>query len=147
MKPYFILFVILNLQFCINMDKINDQNELNDNKSKWEATSTKNYEIKLKSICNCMMNGTYLIVVKNGIVDTVIPDTAVYPEINPSQYSHVSTVESLFKNIQDAIDENAEKLSVVYNKKYGYPEKIEIDMNLKAIDDEYYYEIKEIKIN
>jgi hypothetical protein len=124
------------------MDKNESQNELNVNKSKWESKGINNYRIKLKETCNCMMNGTYLIIVKNNIVDTVMPDTNLFPEINRNQYDHVTTIDSLFKFIQYSITDNAEKLIVVYNEEWGYPEKIEIDMNLNYKDDEHYIEIK-----
>lgn len=143
MRQYYVLLVILNFMFCLSMDKIESQNELNSNKSKWESKDINNYQIKLKETCNCMMNGTYSIVVKNDIVDTVIPDTNIFSEISKDQYGHVTTIDSLFKFIEYSITDNAEKLLVIYNKENGYPEKIEIDMNLNAKDDEYYIEIKE----
>jgi hypothetical protein len=146
MWKYFILFAMSTILFCTNSNKISYQNELNGNKSKWESNNIYNYQFELKEMCNCIMNGTYLIVVKNNIVDTIIPDTTIYPEINRNQYSLVPTVDSLFKYIQIAIDDNADKLSVNYNKEYGYPEKIEIDMNRNAVDDEEYIEIQKFII-
>jgi hypothetical protein len=125
------------------MDKNESQDELNFNKSKWESKGINNYCIKLEESCNCMMNGTYLIVVKNNIVDTVMPDTNLFPEINKNQYDHVTTIDSIFKFIQYSITDNAERLIVVYNEEYGYPEKVEIDMNLNYMDDEHFMEIKE----
>ena len=123
MRQYFVLFVVLNFMFCLNMNKIKSQNELNSNKSKWESKGIENYHIKLKETCNCMMNGTYVIVVNNNVVDTVLPDTTIFPEINKDQYDHVTTINSLFKFIQYSITDNAEKLVVVYNEKMDIRKK------------------------
>ena len=46
-------------------------------------------------------------------------------------------INGLFEVIQDAIDDEADQITVSYDSELGYPTNIEIDYNVNAIDDEY----------
>ena len=39
--------------------------------------------------------------------------------------------------IQDAIDDEVDRITVSYDSEFGYPTNIEIDPDVNAIDDEY----------
>ena len=47
------------------------------------------------------------------------------------------TINRLFDVIQNAIDDEADQITVSYDSEFGYPTNIEIDRNINAIDDEY----------
>jgi hypothetical protein len=137
----------LTFIFCGILEPNGDQIQLNSNKLIWEKLNIDNYQFNLKSGCQCIMSGEYKVIVKKFIVDTVIPDTSIFAPISRVEYPHVLTISSLFNEIQNAINGKAEKLSVTYNRDYGYPEKIDIDYSSNWIDDEYAYAIDGFAIN
>ena len=47
------------------------------------------------------------------------------------------TISSLFDLIQNAIDNEADQVTVSYDGEFGYPMNIEIDYSSNSVDDEY----------
>ena len=58
--------------------------------------------------------------------------------LDPTEYTRLDTVDTMFALVQRAID-SADAVRVVFNAQYGFPELIDIDWILMAIDDEVQY--------
>ena len=109
---------------------------LNKNIELWKASKVKDYSFVIKKSCFCPYEENKLITVSNGTVKKAkyIPSNTV---INISSKEKV--IDAYFDIIQEALDENAYKLTVSYDKTYGYPSDIAIDYDKNMVDEEMYY--------
>lgn len=112
---------------------------LSDNKQKWALKNIKSYQYTQNTGCFCMreMYTKKQITVSEGVVtEAFFLDTSEY--LTPEQFRYITNIDELFDIAEDAIN-SADRVEVLYNKEYGYPERISIDYKKDAVDDEITY--------
>jgi hypothetical protein len=105
--------------------------------AQWEARGPASYQLILqRGPCECLPE--WLIPVR---VD--VRDNAIYSVTNadtgepvPVAPFHAMTVDDLFDLVRAAIDQNADRVEVRYDRRWGYPRSIFIDYSLQGADDE-----------
>ena len=118
--------------------------ELDSHLDLWNQARLGDYTYEYNVLCECPDNlgQPVMITVSGGVIESV-----VYAESGELVQSgdppvvvglpRYHNIESLFEVIQDAIDNEADQLTVSYDSEFGYPMNIEIDYMINSIDDEY----------
>ena len=109
--------------------------ELDSHLTLWKQARMSDYSYEYNVLCECSDNfgQPVRVSVTNGQARSV-----VYAESGAHVGSpHYHTVNSLFDLIQDAIDDEADLVTVSYDGEFGYPTNIEIDYSSNSVDGEY----------
>jgi len=112
--------------------------KVDENKKLWKNTAPKLYSFVVHKSCFCPREENIQVSVKDGQID----ESKYIPSNTPlSAMSKVKKIDDYFAIIQDALDKNAHKATVTYDKTYGFPSNIAIDYNEQIADEEIYYTI------
>ena len=118
--------------------------ELDSHLSMWQQARLGDYSFEYNVLCECSDNfgQPVKVTVTNREIESVVyaesgemGKAGDPPVISGSPRYH--TIDSLFDVIQDAIDNEADQITVSYDSEFGYPTNIELDSDVNAIDDEY----------
>jgi len=121
--------------------------ELEKNRDKWQAQQIADYQFTLRVICFCPEDITspVIIEVRDGTFSSIRyaqdPDA-----VSTDFFGRANTVEKLFIIIEEAIEDEADELTVDYDPDYGLPLKIAIDPVFNAVDEEITYTVSDFKI-
>ncbi|MDE2860413.1 MAG: DUF6174 domain-containing protein [Chloroflexota bacterium] len=111
-----------------------EQDELDQYRALWKQAGSTNYMYEYKILCLCPESGqTISVTVSNGAIESVVYAESSDPLVDPLYYD---TIGGLFDEIQDAITYGADRLTVTYSGKYGYPTEIDIDYEVNTYDEE-----------
>ena len=117
--------------------------ELKRNRDLWAAQKITNYRYTFQMICFCKEDVVKPVVVEvRGGAHASITRAGGQTEQVEGYY----TLENLFDVVQAAIDKKVDKLSVTYDKQYGYPTSIKIDPKLNTTDDETSYIVSNFEV-
>jgi hypothetical protein len=107
------------------------QQALDAARAQWQQAGVVDYHYTVERICFCApaFRGPAAIVVRNG--------QALSP---PSQFEEVATVPKLHAVVQDAIDDQVERLDVEYGPD-GVPLSIEVDPSTQIADEEVSFRV------
>ena len=116
--------------------------ELDSHLSLWQQARLGDYTYEYNVLCECSDNfgQPIKVTVTNGEIESVVyaesgdPPVVVLTHRGAPRYH---TIDRLFDMIQDAINDEADQITVSYDSEFGYPTNIEIDSNVNATDDEY----------
>jgi hypothetical protein len=110
------------------------QEELNANLALWNKTSSEDYDYNLRLSCFCVPAATFPkhIKVRGGDIDSVFELESGLESKN----FFYNTLESLFEEIQEAIDDRWYVISTSYNATMGYPTSVFFDVHPGLADDE-----------
>ena len=111
--------------------------ELQANKEKWNAQKINNYEIEMQKICFCPPDVVRLmifVITDNEISSVRYADSD--ERVDPNFYDDYNTLNGLFELAEEALEQNPEELSVIYDDEYGYIKQISIDYKFEIADDE-----------
>ena len=119
------------------------------NYEKWQSKNPSYYTFTIDRQCFCPRGNfpAKIEIEDDNIARVLDPDTGEpIPEDSlgtPSlTYSDVyPTINDLFELLEEAIDNNADRIDVSYNQRIGYPVKIYIDYSTSTVDEEISYEI------
>lgn len=109
-------------------------------RARWETHAPAAYSYTVSRACFCPVEavGPITVTVRNGVVESR-RYAATGAEV-PQQYAHLfPTVEGLFAQVDSARANHVASLNVTYDKIYGYPTLINVDVNVQWADDEYAY--------
>ena len=112
--------------------------ELDRHLTLWQQARFGDYSYEYNVLCECSDNfgQPVKVTVTNGEIESVVyAESGDPPVVVGSPRYH--TINRLFDVIQDAIDNEADQLTVSYDSEFGYPTNVEIDYLINAIDDEY----------
>ena len=117
--------------------------ELQENRKIWRSQSLKSYQYTYQQQCFCLppSNTPLKVSVKNDKITEVVNLTnnqAITALTFPK------TIEELFNIIEQAIDRNADEISINYDTTLGYPTRIAIDYEKILADDEVTYTIENL---
>lgn len=113
------------------------------NRQKWQDSNIRDYSFTLQRSCFCTPDVTrpVNISIENGkLVDASYADTAE-PLSDTAQQINQLKVNDLFKQIGEALDSNAERVDVTYDKQYGFPTSVYIDRDSRLADEEVGFNI------
>ena len=112
--------------------------ELNTHQALWRQAGVGDYSYVYDAQCECADNygqPVRLSVTDGRVRSVVYAESGALPLLEYTPRYH--SVDSLFDLIQDAVDNQADSVSVSYDGVLWYPTKIEIDYSSNAVDDEY----------
>ena len=120
--------------------------ELSRNQQKWQDANITHYRFNLNISCFCAFRDQMPLtievrddqIVHMAAVDgTLVLDT----DQNYEFYAPHATIDLLFDEIEAAINEGADSVTVTYDETYGFPTEIAIDFSQEMADEEMYYSI------
>ncbi|MEM1270557.1 MAG: DUF6174 domain-containing protein, partial [Bacteroidota bacterium] len=126
----FFLLVVLFTAGCSLVEN-EDQEELDRNRQLWASQNIDDYQFDLDFGCFCLVTdyGTLTITVEDGEVVSIVPEFEpkdLQPFSERNRASDRRTIEDYFDLVEDIIDE-AERWSVTYDPRFGFPAKISAD--------------------
>ena len=101
--------------------------ELDSNRTLWEQTGSNDYTYEYEAICFHSSRQTVKVTVTNGDIESVVyAESGFYGESDepPVPWDggpSYPTIDSLFDEIQHAITNEVEQVTVSYNSEFGYP--------------------------
>jgi len=107
-----------------------------DNKTLWESQNIKNYEVDFQRICFCLPDITQpakLTVINQFLSDAIYLSGAT---VNQNNFFHFYTINKAFSLIQEAFNEGAAEIRVVYDIEHGFPKSAFIDYDERLADEE-----------
>jgi hypothetical protein len=113
------------------------QAALTSNQKKWAENGADDYRYRMERSCFCLPEAVTpgIVKVRGGDIVEVSP-VGEFGSLDPAYYL---TVDGLFAVIQDAIDQGAHEISVIWDPKFGYPTDLYVDRLFPAVDDEVGY--------
>jgi len=120
--------------------------ELSRNQQKWQDANITHYRFNLNISCFCAFRDQMPLtievrddqIVHMAAVDgTLVLDT----DQNYEFYAPHATIDLLFDEIESAINEGADSVTVTYDETYGFPTEIAIDFSQEMADEEMYYSV------
>lgn len=116
------------------------QQDLDANQAKWANANLTSYTYAYELLCFCPPEGTIVVNVQNSVVVSAFfsPSGVV---LSPGRLAQQRTIDEFFGFIQTGLDESYEKMDVVYNDQYGFPESLDVDVSTAIADDEAVYNI------
>jgi IMP cyclohydrolase len=111
--------------------------ELARNRQRWASAGLHDYEYDFQRMCFCVPDATEAvhIVVRQDVVISVVRTRDGQPA--STRVTTWPRIDELFAEVQQRLDQRAERLDVRYDATYGYPRSIVVDIALMAADDEY----------
>lgn len=117
------------------------------NLKKWQARKLQNYTFTLQRSCFCLPEYTtpMTITVNNGKIVSAVAESLMVEikddgsETTPKMVDvsdRAMTVDQLFNEIKQAIDNKAASVNVKYDARWGYPRSIYIDLDTRMADEE-----------
>ncbi|MDH5327801.1 MAG: DUF6174 domain-containing protein [Gammaproteobacteria bacterium] len=122
---------------------------MEENKAKWNGQRIRNYHIAENVGCFCPITHNVIIMVSDSVLIHVEPNTNLGEDptqIALSLYSFYKTIDELFSEIDSAITNGVDNLTVEYDSDLGYPTFIDVDPISSGVDDEYSYKISLLEI-
>jgi len=141
MKKIILITLIVMLAACSA-----GGSELSRNQQKWQDANITHYRFELSIGCFCAFRDQMPLtvevrdgqIVHMATVDgTLVLDT----DQNYEFYAHHATIDLLFADIDAAVKEGADSVTVTYDPTYGFPTEIAIDFSQEMADEEMYYSI------
>ncbi|MGN8224798.1 DUF6174 domain-containing protein [Gracilimonas sp. BCB1] len=120
-----------------------DFSEIQDPRERWQAYQLSDYQIVQQRICECLgLEYTTLIIADS--VQKISYDSKRTDEYDEFALRNAITIDQAFDLIEEYGD-IAASISVKYHPKFGYPERLFIDINEMTADEEIIYEIRDLK--
>ncbi|GAB4568491.1 MAG: hypothetical protein Tsb0020_22010 [Haliangiales bacterium] len=109
----------------------------------WDAAALSRYQFTYQRSCLCLPEYTNptLIEVENGTITSAFDQVAMVDRAPENYHS----VEQLFEVIQDAIDQDADEITVSYDGSQGFPTDVFIDYSLGTADEEFSVTVKDLR--
>ena len=112
-----------------------DQTELDANRALWESLGIRDYRLITQRLCFCLFTDPVRVLVQDGVI-TDAGDEFGFPPSDPPAFA-IFSVDDLFDEVQAAIDQAVDDLTVEYDPETGIPLTITVDQIAEAADDEF----------
>lgn len=141
MKKIILITLIVMLAACSA-----GGSELSRNQQKWQDANITHYRFELSIGCFCAFRDQMPLtvevrdeqIVHMATVDgTLVLDT----DQNYEFYAPHATIDLLFAELDAALNDGADSVTVTYDSTYGFPTEIGIDYSQEIADEEAYYSI------
>jgi hypothetical protein len=117
--------------------------DYSDNLAKWNAMRPSHYQYRYTPGCYCPL-ARWQVEAKAGTV--IAADKLIGDGISTPSDLRMFGMDSLFRFIKRTREENPYKLTVTYNREFGYPDWIYVDPKLSVADDEHSIAIDQFKV-
>lgn len=119
------------------------------NLKKWQAKKLKNYTFTMQRSCFCLPEYTtpMFVTVQDGKVVSAVTESLIAVPVSPNGNEadpvmvdvtqRGMTVDQLFNEVKQSIDNNAASIDVKYDSTWGYPRSISIDLDKRMADEEF----------
>jgi len=121
------------------------QEELDINRALWDGTAIDDYSMKFQRLCVFCSVDILIpvrITVRGDTISEVMDLDTEAPVEEPAPGAFL-TIDGVFKDIQDAIDQDAMEIDVRYNSTFGYPTDVTIDVSRSLFIDDRQFQIRE----
>jgi hypothetical protein len=117
--------------------RTDEELELARNRQRWASANTHDYEFEFRRLCFCPPEATeqVRIVVRGDAIVSVVRTRDGQPA--STTFAAWPRVDELFADVEQRLEQRAERLDVQYDPTFGYPRSIVVDIALMAADDEY----------
>lgn len=126
------------------------------NLKKWLSKKQQNYTFTLQRSCHCLPEYTtpMIVTVQDGKVVSAFTESLTVDlkadgsEADPVMIDvtdRAMTIDQLFKEIKQSIDNNAASIDVKYDTRWGYPRSIYIDLDKRMADEELAFTSSDFK--
>jgi hypothetical protein len=142
-----LFFFALWVYGCSGTDNVGTvSDEFVQARTKWAASSLLNYELSTRESGGLRASmPVYSTVVTNGVITkAVLTDGQMIKD--DLLFDRAISIETLFNIVARAYETKAAQITVTYNSKYGYPERILINPDLGIADDEIYLDVLDFSI-
>lgn len=115
---------------------------------KWLKHAPSSYSYIVTRSCECLPDwiGPVEIVVRNGVVQSRTYTRTQQP-VDPAKYwDRFATVDSIFARLREARVSDPASLRVEYDKQWGFPTTISVDVYADYVDDEYAYSARDFRV-
>ncbi len=125
--------------------------ELSRNQEKWQDANITHYRFQLSIGCFCAFRDQMplTVEVRDGQIvylaavdGTLVLDT----DQNYEFYAPHATIDLLFAELDAAVKDGADSVTVTYDATYGFPTEIAIDFSQEMADEEMYYSISGFEV-
>lgn len=111
---------------------------LEENQRLWRDSGIESYTFRFQAGGSWFSTGVVNVEVHSGSVYSIVDAESGDP-IDARSLSNYRTIDGLFEKVRDALDRDADVLSVTYDETLGYPTSIRIDYDENMRDDEEVY--------
>jgi len=141
MKKLLLLTLVFMLAACSA-----GGSELSRNRENWQDANITHYRFSINISCFCAFRDQMPLtvevrdgqIVHMATVDgTLVLDT----DQNYEFYAPHATIDLLFAELDAAVNDGADSITVTYDATYGFPTEIAIDYSQEIADEEMYYSI------
>ena len=115
---------------------------------KWQAANVSHYRYELAISCFCIFSADMPLVIEVQNGEVVSMEYKSGKEIDASSmevFEKYNTIDKIFAELEKAENE-AERVEVTYDEKYGFPTQVTIDQAQQAADDELYLTISNFEV-
>ena len=99
-------------------------------RTKWQASGVDSYSMDVNWQVSWFFWDGNIVVRNNQVISAVARNSNFFEPPEPK------TIDDWFAVLKHAIDRNAERIDVTYNKIYGFPQSVYIDMSRMIADEE-----------
>jgi len=144
--PIFILMVATATILSSCSGRRQEASDLATNKGKWSMSQITNYRYTFQIGCFCPpeITSPVTIEVRNGVRTSITRAKSIIR--SPEYFTSFDTIEKVFQLAEESINSPAEKVTVKYDSKLGYPTSINVDGSKNLADDETYYGITNFEL-
>jgi len=138
-----LLFALLSCDNEPDSDLITWQNNWN----KWESMNMNHYVYNFRASCMCIdewVREVSVTVNSNSVISVLFTNDGEPPQT--LQISDWHTINSLF-DLSKTIIEEAAEFKLEYDKTYGNPKLISVDWDFEIADDEFIFNLSNVKNN
>lgn len=117
------------------------------NRATWKAVGAVRYRMIQRLNCFCPFDNPYLVAIE-VLDDQIVSIRDVWTgvEVQDSPYNLYRTVDEIFELIAEAIESDADRISVEYSEFHGVPIATSIDYDRELFDEEIGYFISNMTI-
>lgn len=142
MKKYLLILVVIVLAACSSAGG----SEFSQNQEKWQDAGITHYRMQLNISCFCAFRDQMPLTVEvldGQIVHMAAADGTLVLDTDPNYefFAPHATIDLLFADIESAVNEGADSVTVTYDATYGFPAEIAIDFSQEMADEEMYYSV------
>jgi len=137
MARWLLLLATAGCSITATTGRIGEELELARNRQRWASAGLHDYEFDFQRLCFCTTEATDAvhIVVRGDVVTSVVRSRDGQPA--STRVAAWPRVDELFDDVQQRLDQRAERVDVRYDPTYGYPRSVVVDIMRQAADDEY----------
>lgn len=113
---------------------------LERNRQRWNAAGIDDYRMRVR-LQGAWFGGTAVIEVRDGVPVSITPDD----ETGPEPFRSYDTVEKMFAVVARAIEQEAYRLDVEYERDRGIPTNVYVDLHRDWVDEEHGFVVEDFR--